>query len=484
MQTQIRIISQSRTSRQARTQEGSALLITLLVAIIIGTTLASYLTLAENQNLTTVRSQTWNSVVPVCEAGVEDALGLLNKYNGQFDQLMNWTNTYSFDNWTNLGGNVYYVRRYVGSNYYDAYITNTVVTSPIIACQGYTIWYYYVAALGAPSPIFAATGTTVTPTTTSTAGSTRNVLVKAKVDPLFNVAMAALQTIDFKGNNIATDSFDSGDPNYSASGLYPFSNVNKTKANGDVVTDDTIINSLSIGNANIKGSVKTGPNGTIAIGPNGTVGDRAWVEGGSTGIESGHSANDMNVAFPDVTLPSGSGLWTTAPSAGGININGTKYDYVFNTSGDYQMSGLGGSVYVGSNAVVRLRINGTVSISGQDQIYLENTSVLKIYMNSASFSLGGNGLINNNGNANTFYYFGLPVNTSASFGGNATFVGCVYCPEATFTLGGGGNNTLDFIGASVSQNVKMNGNFNFHYDENLRRNGMGRGYIASDWKES
>ena len=68
--------------------------------------------------------------------------------------------------------------------------------------------------------------------------------------------------------------------------------------------------------------------------------------------------------------------------------------------------------------------------------------------------------------------------------GNGNFVGAIYAPSADFSLGGGGNNTYDFIGASVSKTIKMNGHFNFHYDEALRKNGMGQRYIPNNWKES
>ncbi len=50
-------------------------------------------------------------------------------------------------------------------------------------------------------------------------------------------------------------------------------------------------------------------------------------------------------------------------------------------------------------------------------------------------------------------------------------------------MGGGGNDTWDFVGASVSRTVKMNGHFNFHFDENLARIGPGRGYIPVSWNE-
>jgi hypothetical protein len=127
-------------------------------------------------------------------------------------------------------------------------------------------------------------------------------------------------------------------------------------------------------------------------------------------------------------------------------------------------------------------------MAGNDQIYIAQNSMvqtksLKIYAAPATTSLAGKGVINATGNALNFVYLGLPSNTALSFSGNAAFVGCIYCPNAAFTLGGGGNNTYDFVGASISKSVKMNGHFNFHYDENLRRIGPGRGYIATSWTE-
>ena len=151
--------------------------------------------------------------------------------------------------------------------------------------------------------------------------------------------MAALRQIDFNGNNVASDSFDSSDPNFSSTnGMYPTGDLSKTRANGDVVTDFDVINSLNVGNANIKGQVKTGPNGTIKIGPSGSVGDRAWVEGGNLGIKPGHAANDMNVQFPSVTLPDGPWYYPNMPSS--ITVNGTDYDRYILSDGDYRLNGL------------------------------------------------------------------------------------------------------------------------------------------------
>src|SRR5260370_33541853 len=147
----------------------------------------------------------------------------------------------------------------------------------------------------------AATGVTVSNTPSYVS---RKVAVKTKIDALCSVAMEATQTIDFKGHNVATDSFDSGDPRYNTNGLYPMGILSMTKAGGDVVTDDTITNSISGGNASIKGHVKTGPKGTISVG-NGSVGDRPWVEGGTLGIEPGYFSDGMDGLFPDVHMAPG-----------------------------------------------------------------------------------------------------------------------------------------------------------------------------------
>src|SRR6266436_2407423 len=109
----MKLITQNRSEQTA-----SVLLVTLLFCVIIGTTLASYLLMAQNQNLSVMRSQNWNTTLSVTEAGVEDGLQLLNAYPGTFNQLTNWTTAASSDNWTAIAPNVYHVQRYLGSNYY------------------------------------------------------------------------------------------------------------------------------------------------------------------------------------------------------------------------------------------------------------------------------------------------------------------------------------------------------------------------------
>ncbi len=465
-------------------QRGSVLLVSLVITFIIGLTLASYLIMTQSQNASVVRSQTWNASLALSEAGVEDALAMLNQYKETGESLYNWTNAAAACHWDSLTASLFHVRRYVGSNYYDAYITN-LNDSPTVFSAGVATWNSPFAS--APQNFYAAAGVSA-----NSAPAIRKLEVRTHIDPSFNVAMAAKKTIDFNGKNITTDSFDSADPSYSTwNGIYGYgtypNQTSKTKALGDVVTDEVIINSLNVGNAKIKGHVKTGPKGTLGIGPNGSVGDRPWVEGNNLGVQTGYYADDMNVLFPDVSLPSTSFVPILLPA--NWTQNGVTYSYVFSISGDYQIPGTTGSIYVYPNVKVRLRVTDNIQLAGsKDQILIKTDSSgrsgsLTLYMDAPTFSLQGNGVVNESGNAGNFLYLGTTNNTSVNFGGNANFVGAIYAPQADFSLGGGGTSSYDFIGASVSRTVTMNGHFKFHYDENLRRIGMGRGFVPTNWKE-
>ena len=454
----------------SKTEQGSTLLVALLISAIMGVTLASYLIMTQAQNTSVARSQTWNAALAATEAGIEDGLALINKYSGNFDDIRLWTNTFASDNWTVLTNGQYYVKRYLdsnnwGTNSYEVFINNTSNSSPTLTAIGYIQWNGAYAS-SAPQSYFATAGNN-TPAPAAQM-SKRQVTVQTSLDALFAVAMAALQTINFNGNNATTDSYDSGNPSYSINGLYPMGNPSMIRSNGDVCTDFTIANSVNVGNANIKGKAKTGPNGTVAVGPNGYV--------------TGGIYNDFNVQFPSVTLPSAT--WVPVPN-NNVTVNGVTYPYAITSSGDWWLNGTSSKVYIASNVVCRVYCSGNVSLTGnQDQIRVASGARVKWYQGGTTFSIKGNGIVNNNGNPASFSYYGLPANTSVTFGGNGGFTGSIYAPNADFSLGGGGNNTSDFIGASVTKTVTMNGHFNFHYDEALRRIGPGRGYVPTDWKES
>jgi hypothetical protein len=292
-------------------------------------------------------------------------------------------------------------------------------------------------------------------------------------------SMAAIGTIDLKGNGIASDSFDSSDPNYSTNGLYtPL----RRKAGGDIVTNNTITNSvLSVGNANIAGHVITGPNGSVTIGTNGTVGDLAWVSN-SFGIEPGWWVSDLDVYFADVVLPNVN--WSSAGGAGtggsGTAPDGYSYAHIFTspldtstTPGNYVIAD-SGDIYVGTNVSVRLNV--TANDFKPNKIYVAGVTTNDVgklvgYLNGPagqSATLGTN-TKTQSGKAENLAFFGLPHCTSVAYKGNGDFAGVIYAPEADFQLAGGGAGIIDFIGSSVTKTVQLNGHYHFHFDENLSR---------------
>jgi hypothetical protein len=425
-------------------ETGSALLIVLVTVGIIGVLMASYLNLVSSQNLSTMRSLQWNSAIPIAEAGIEEALTHLY-YNPTNRATEGWT----------LTGDYYQKERHLG----DArYITRISTGSPpVIFSSAYVRAVFKTNYIDPP----------------------RTVYVTTTNESLFVRGMVAKGAIDMSGNNVRTDSFDSADPAYSTGGQY---DPAKAKDGGSVATNSSLTNSFSVGNADIHGHAAMGPTGTPSIGAGGGIGPKWWRDAGNNGIYTNWFTDDMNVSFPDVQLPFSGGAFT--PSSG--TVGGTNYDYVLGT-GNYQLSSLsmsgnsGTVMLIQGNAV--LLVTGNVSFSGSASIRIAPGAQLKMYVSGSSTSLGGNGVVNDNANATNFFYYGLPGNTSLSLSGNAGFTGVIYAPSAALTLGGGGNNTVDFIGASVSGTVKMNGHFNFHYDENLGRLQTGRGYIVTSWQE-
>jgi hypothetical protein len=446
-----------------RRQGGNVLVLTVVVTGLVGFLLASYLGMVRTQNVSTMRSQDWNSAIAVVEAGLEEALAHLNAHG---------TTNLACDGWEQLGAE-YVLQRTLGDNFYHLTIKNVAVSNsaPIIESRG----YIRVPTLTASSQtlLLAAAGVSGP----SSFYLSRGVRLSTRQDALFAKGLVAKGRIDLNGNNVATDSFDSSDPNYSTGGAY---DPAKNKDKGDVATNSGLTNSLNVGNADIMGHVSTGPGGTISIGPNGSVGDKAWVTNGNNGIKAGWSSDDMNVSFPDVSIPYNNGV----PPAGGT-VDGVSYTYVldsgkFQVNGNFSMSG-NQKMRVTSNAV--LYVTGNFSLSGNAYVEISPGASLKLYVAGSTASIGGNGIINNAGNALDFTYYGLPGNTSVSLGGNATFIGTVYAPNAALALNGGGSGDTDFVGAGMVGTATLNGHFKFHYDEALGVLGPFRGFVVTAWNE-
>jgi hypothetical protein len=526
--------------------KGQELASSLLVVLVIGSVLSfsamGYLSLTEQQNMLSYRSQAWNGAIAVTEAGLEEGLQQLNS------------------NTSNLGG--------------DGWSANGSVytrTRTLPNGDSYTVT---IDQTGDPShPSITARSAVALPGTSSSGTVGRAVRVRCSRGNLLIKGMVAKHLIDMNGNNIQTDSFDSTDPSYSTVGRY---DPTKTKANGDVATNEKIANGINVGNANIYGHVITGPGGSVAVGSQGGVGDQAWQAIHRGQIQPGYFANNANFTFPEQVLPYTSAAFPdsgtisvtnymlgtniitsstypnplpyggvrsnityittptwpnvpstttncsastskskTPPAAGtfcgtpwqsgnwyyyytiesytypsttytytlystNYTVTTTYYDHIL-TSGDYYLSELSGKTLVLGNC--RLVVPAGINMSGNDVLQIEQSGSLAIYVGGTSSTIGGNGVINKNGYAVNCRILCANSVTSLAFNGNGEFIGVIVAPSAYVQMNGGGSSDNDFIGALMADSIKMNGHYSFHYDEALSKMAADSRYIITSWDE-
>jgi hypothetical protein len=513
-------------------QRGGILVVLLIMVTIMGTVVASYIKLTSAQNASIARSQTWNAVIPVCEAGIEEAMSQVNSIIGTNYAVNGWVLSSNYFTLTrNLADGKYSVR--VSTNTFPTIYSTGYLTDPVSKQQ---------------------VSRTVKVTTTRFSTGMKGIVAKD------NLVMTGITVVD---------SFDSEDSRFSTRGRY---DPAKHKDGGFVGA----VNG-SVSGATVYGNVATGPSGAAT----GDVGDFGWLAG-NTGIEPGHYANDLNLAFPVVQPPfSGGGLtplpgtmtltnfdyWSTmittdiypaTPPASPITTNnfgsmtvtnypasalpgtvtfnttpvrsktmptaGTylnlelkgawyyydqitsytypvrtytysmsapsaststdSYDYVL-TFPQYQMSALSlsGSQKLLVYAPTTLYVTGDFNMTGNSKIIIAPNGSLKLYV-AGNTSLAGNGIFNYTLDASKMMYYGLPSNKSISITGNATFTGAIYAPAADIQLGGGGTDIYDVLGAIVGKSVLMNGHFQFHYDERLGRSKVQSKFTVASWEEN
>ena len=464
--------------------QASVLVVALTIVAVAAVLLASCLIMVQTQTNSVARSQVWNSAIALTEAGLEEGMAEVNSGSPTVGSNAivtaspwSWTNNLASDGWSTLASGQYSMTRYVsGSNAGSNYFTVTIdvssgtptITSTGVAAFTSVLWGSYAG----PQPFLAVVGLG---TATNNTSIGRKVQIQTVLVPLFSVAILTRSNFNMNGNNTVVDSFDSSSTIYSTGGQW---DASKRKANGNVATDSGLIGDVSIGNGNIYGHVYTGPGtaqSAVQVGPNGAVGDLAW-NAGSSGIEPNYWAGNFNTAIPDVPTPTFVGGALPAPVSGTITLNG----------GNYTVTAAGApSSALLITGPTTLWVQGSFSVPS---IIITNNGSLVLYVGRASgsgdsLSLAGNTVYNQHGLAANFELFGLPSLTGISLAGNGGFNGAIYAPEANFTGGGGGNNPLDSSGSLIVNSVKLNGHWNFHYDEHLSSAGASRGWLTKNWTE-
>jgi hypothetical protein len=427
-------------------ERGAVLLASLFVVGALGITLGSYLLLVRNDYMLTARSQNWNAALVVAEAGAEEALAQLNP--GPFVTPSSVDRT--ANNWC-LDDDGFYK------------------PAPRILANGAA---YRVAISADRSPVIYSTGYVSVSSIPAT--FTRVLRIATANASVFNAGVAVKSNITLHGTSQYgkfADSFDSADPYHSLNGAYPFSFANRTKSNGDV--------------ASLFGDVNIGTNQILG---------RLWLGPSASGSPTASQiAQNLNINFPDMTMPSPN--WLPAQTAN-LKVDGVTYTYAFPNSGDYVLNTSSGGIYVGPGASVRLKILANFNSAAIRVAGTNRSGNLSVYMLGTAFTLSGDAVVDN-GNPANFNYFGMPGNNTILFNTNSLFNGTIYAPEADVTINTGyvppvnGHHhtpgyfvSLDFIGACFANSLTINGACSFHFDENLaRNNNFSRGFVVTSWKE-
>lgn len=503
-----------------RRTSGSVLLVSVLTLAIIAMGLGGYLVIVGNQNRSVMRSMQWNAAIPLSEAGIEEALAQLN--NRDVTNFSGWTATNT--QWK--------MQRTVGNAFYVVTLNTSVYSSPIILSTGYAPEPANAGQAGASNQAYLQR--TVRVTTTRDNLFARGMVAKAGISWTGNIFTDSFDSLDPNfskaGRYDPTKAKDNGSIGansgnlslgggkvYGAVSTGPIGSITNGTV-GDVAWVNLAANAgkvqpgrynndmnLSFPDVNepfvggyftpMPGNVTT----TNIITSTNNV--SSWSVPTSTNTITGVWTTNL-ISYPPgapyvlsnsvVTVKGNKKTtnilysatnWIYASYSSTTNLGVQSYDYVLDT-GNYQLSSLSLSgqarVLVRGDAILYLK--GSFAMAGQSQIEIAAGASLKVYV-AGNVDLKGNGIMNANIDALKFGLYGLPTCTSIALGGNASFTGTIYAPQAAFTAGGGGNNQYDCVGAVIANSISMNGHFSFHYDEALGRSGPGRGFVITSWNE-
>jgi hypothetical protein len=279
--------------------------------------------------------------------------------------------------------------------------------------------------------------------------------------PVFAGAIVAMDGIDLNGITPLVDSFDSADPLRSTDGRY---DPQKASDRGDILSNDTVTNVITLGDARIYGRVHTGPSGTISLGTNACVGSLAWQSNPTNlgSIEPGWSLGDVNIYFPEV-MPS---FTNGAAPLRNFTFEGVLYDYFFPTNGDYVLtSTLTGKVLIGANVRILAQ---DINVTGAGYVRLTNDAIVSLFNTGPSAYFGGYGIINPYTVTN-FMYFGTSQNSVVDIRSRGPSAAVFYAPSADVTIGASPLMPLEFSGSLFVKSVRTVGHFKFHFDEALTR---------------
>jgi len=413
------------TSRQ-----GSTILPTLLIMLIIITASASYLSMSFNEYKMAYRNSDLQSSINLAEGGIEEALLAMK--------------TESWTDWTEVTTQEYY--KQIANLDLGNGRTGTVNV--------------YASVIDNAAPVVFAEG--------SIASSYGTIAKQIRLDlsrrGLFANGLTAKDTISMNGNKVSVDSYNS---DYGA----PDPSLNRNDK-GSVGSVSVAVAAVDIQNADIWGYVATG-GGAPDIGKNGSVLGADSPSG--INVDWSRIATDFYAEFDDVSAPSMTSP-NTSIAGSSVGIAGAGVPEYYHLS-DLDLGNK--DVLVVDGPVVMV-IDDTLDVKGEIQI--STTGSLELYV-TGDVNIGGTGAVNmTNIPENLLIYGTSSAGQQIKLSGNGALTAAIYAPNADLELKGSGNSGV-FNGAAVADTITLVGNYEFHYDEALSDFGAESSYKINRWRE-
>jgi hypothetical protein len=296
----------------------------------------------------------------------------------------------------------------------------------------------------------------------------RQIEIEASRKSFWANGIVARDTVEFKGGSAYVDSFDSMDPAHSTSGMYDFG---KRKDNGSVSSLSVMADALSASNVEIWGYAATG-GAAPSVGPGGQIHGMDTPVGVT--VDPERIRTDFTANYPTVYAPTSfDQIYTNVNGTVDLGTSGSrtviKASEIMNKDGEVTQ-------ILGD---VTLVVTGGIDIKGE--LMIEADSSLTVYVDG-DVGIGGTGVLNQSGLSKNFIMYGTGSSQTIKLYGNGAIQAAIFAPNADLELKGGGGTGV-FVGAVVAETVFFNGEYEFHYDEDLEKVGLSEVYTVDLWQE-
>jgi len=266
--------------RHADRKRGSLLIVAMILAAVIGISLASYIQLGRSSLNISNRALYNNAAMNLAENGLEEAMYSINQYVAD--------STYNWAGWSNSGGaDTWRTLPATGTYTFEQGATGTV--------RVYIYGYKGVA----PRVVARAS---ITLGGGNSAPIEKWVEIQLRKTSKFANGLVAKQQIRFNGNNASVNSWNSDPDNNAATAAIPYA-AGVAHDNGSVGSISVSVDAVLVQNADIWGYASTG--GSMpSVGPNGLVGPFGTLAGT---MDLSRVATDFAADFDPVVAPATSG---------------------------------------------------------------------------------------------------------------------------------------------------------------------------------